>query len=63
MSDPKPYYSGFNSNGNRYYVYPNGQYSYDNQDESYYSHRYDDRYDKYVNSYTNQDYSYEYFDD
>jgi len=55
-------YIGYNEQGNKYYVFSNGQYAYDNIDDSKYSHTYDSSYNKYINKYKNQDYYAEYFD-
>ena len=47
-----PIKSGYNKQGNKYYIYNDGQYEYDNDDGSYYSHFKDNcDYNNYVNTY------------
>lgn len=45
-----PTKSGYNKQGNKYYIYSDGQYEYDNDDGSYYSH-FKDNYNNYINTY------------
>ena len=53
---------GINKNGNVYTVYDNGQYSYDNDDGSYYSHFKMPYGSSYINNYykPNDNYNYNY---
>jgi len=52
--------TGYNKYGNTYYVYGDGQYSYDNENGSYYSHLKDKYSTDYIDIYEYKNYYNEY---